>query len=201
MSETGVWRRPRKGDEMGVFEHFREHPGDRPYRRCPVCGGELRMFRYSRRPGEIAFYCPGCDWNASVTDVDEARGRSLRRAPAVPRRGCACDARWSLRLRGEHGRPLGSPSSPSRSFRNRLCLVSCRPPRAGAEGARDPARRKGGAKAKPLVFQQGGAADRLFRASFAGTALSGGGRARKKPEKHRGPCGEAGPVTGCAHEE
>lgn len=59
---------------MGVFEHFREHPGDRPYRRCPECGGELRMFRYSRRPGEIAFYCPGCDWNASVTDVDEARG-------------------------------------------------------------------------------------------------------------------------------
>ena len=59
---------------MGVFEHFREHPGDRPYRRCPACGGELRMFRYSRRPGEIAFYCPGCDWNASVTDVDEARG-------------------------------------------------------------------------------------------------------------------------------
>lgn len=59
---------------MGVFEHFREHPGDRPYRRCPACGEELRMFRYSRRPGEIAFYCPGCDWNASVTDVDEARG-------------------------------------------------------------------------------------------------------------------------------
>lgn len=28
--------------------------------------------------------------------------------------------------------------------------------------------------------------------SFAGTALSGGGRARKKPEKHRGPCGESG---------
>ena len=50
----------------------------------------------------------------------------------------------------------------------------------------------GGAKAKPLVFRQGGAADRLFRASFAGTALSGGGRARKKPEKHRGPCGESG---------
>lgn len=34
--------------------------------------------------------------------------------------------------------------------------------------------------------------DRLFRASFAGTALSGGGRARKKPEKHRGPCGGSG---------
>lgn len=50
----------------------------------------------------------------------------------------------------------------------------------------------GGAKVRPLVFRQGGAADRLFRASFAGTALSGGGRARKKPEKHRGPCGESG---------
>ena len=50
----------------------------------------------------------------------------------------------------------------------------------------------GGAKTKPLVFRQGGAADRLFRASFAGTALGGGGRARKKPEKHRGPCGESG---------
>lgn len=49
-----------------------------------------------------------------------------------------------------------------------------------------------GAKTKPLVFRQGGAADRLFRASFAGTALGGGGRARKKPEKHRGPCGESG---------
>lgn len=32
----------------------------------------------------------------------------------------------------------------------------------------------------------------MFRASFVGTALSGGGRARKKPEKHRGPCGESG---------
>lgn len=30
----------------------------------------------------------------------------------------------------------------------------------------------GGAKARPLVLRQGGAADRLFRASFAGTALS-----------------------------
>lgn len=50
----------------------------------------------------------------------------------------------------------------------------------------------GGAKVRPLVFRQGGAADRLFRASFVGTALSGGGRARKKPEKHRGPCGESG---------
>ncbi len=28
--------------------------------------------------------------------------------------------------------------------------------------------------------------------SFAGTALSGGGRARKKPGKHRGPCGGSG---------
>ena len=37
-----------------------------------------------------------------------------------------------------------------------------------------------------------GAADRLFRASFAGTALGRGGRVRKKPEKHRGPCGESG---------
>ena len=51
----------------------------------------------------------------------------------------------------------------------------------------------GGAKVRPLVFRQGGAADWLFRVSFAGTALSGGGgRARKKPEKHRGPCGESG---------
>ena len=50
----------------------------------------------------------------------------------------------------------------------------------------------GGAKARPLVLRQGGAADRLFRASFAGTALSAGGRARKKPGKHRGPCGESG---------
>lgn len=32
------------------------------------------MFRYSRRPGEIAFYCPACAWNASVADVDEERG-------------------------------------------------------------------------------------------------------------------------------
>lgn len=23
--------------------------------------------------GVIVFYCPGCDWNASVTDADEAR--------------------------------------------------------------------------------------------------------------------------------
>lgn len=36
----------------------------------------------------------------------------------------------------------------------------------------------GGAKARPLVLRQGGATDRLFRASFAGTALSGGSRAR-----------------------
>lgn len=43
-----------------------------------------------------------------------------------------------------------------------------------------------------MVFRQGGAADRLFRGSFAGVALSGGGRARKKSEKHRGPCGESG---------
>lgn len=50
----------------------------------------------------------------------------------------------------------------------------------------------GGAKAKPLVFRQGGAADRLFRARFAGTALSAGGRAREKPGKHRGPCRESG---------
>ena len=50
----------------------------------------------------------------------------------------------------------------------------------------------GGAKEQPLVFRQGGEVDRLFRASFAGTALGGGGRARKKPEKHRGPCGESG---------
>ena len=50
----------------------------------------------------------------------------------------------------------------------------------------------GGARTQPLVFRQGGSTDRLFRASFAGTALSGGGRARKKPEKHRGPCGESG---------
>lgn len=50
----------------------------------------------------------------------------------------------------------------------------------------------GGAKAQPLVFRQGGAADRLFRGSFAGVALSGGGRSRKKPEKHRGPCGKVG---------
>lgn len=50
----------------------------------------------------------------------------------------------------------------------------------------------GGAKARPLVFRQGGAADRLFRGSFASVALSGGGRSRKKPEKHRGPCGESG---------
>lgn len=49
----------------------------------------------------------------------------------------------------------------------------------------------GGVKAQPLVYRQGGAGDRLFRESFAGTAL-GGGRARKKPEKRRGPCGESG---------
>ena len=34
----------------------------------------FEAIKYTRRPGEIAFYCPGCDWNASVTDVDEARG-------------------------------------------------------------------------------------------------------------------------------
>ena len=50
----------------------------------------------------------------------------------------------------------------------------------------------GGAKARQLVFRQGGAADRLFRVSFAGTSLGGGGRARKKPERYRGPCGESG---------
>lgn len=50
----------------------------------------------------------------------------------------------------------------------------------------------GGAKARPLVLRRGGATDRLFQASFAGTALSGGSRVRKKPEKHRGPCGESG---------
>lgn len=59
----------------------------------------------------------------------------------------------------------------------------------------------GGAKTKPLVFRQGGAADRLFRASFAGTALGGGGRARKKPEKLAALAGKAGPVTGRAFEE
>ena len=61
--------------------------------------------------------------------------------------------------------------------------------------------RAGRGGAQPLVFRQGGAADRLFRASFAGVALSGGGRSRKKPEEHRGPCGESGPVTGCVYEE
>ena len=59
----------------------------------------------------------------------------------------------------------------------------------------------GGAKVRPLVFRQGGAADWLFRVSFAGTALSGGGRARKKPESIAALAGKAGPVTGCAHEE
>ena len=38
----------------------------------------------------------------------------------------------------------------------------------------------GGAKVRPLVFRQGGAADWLFRVSFAGTALSGGGRPSPK---------------------
>lgn len=31
----------------------------------------------------------------------------------------------------------------------------------------------GGVKAQPLVYRQGGAGDRLFRESFAGTALGG----------------------------
>lgn len=50
----------------------------------------------------------------------------------------------------------------------------------------------GEAKVTPLVLRQGGATDRLFQASFAGVALSAGGRSRKKPEEHRGPCGESG---------
>lgn len=154
MLGTGVWRRPRKGDEMGVFEHFREHPGDRPYRRCPACGGELRMFRYSRRPGDCVLL-PGVRLERFGHRRGRGEGRSLRRAPALPRRGRARDARWSLRPRGEHGRPLGSPSSSSRSFRNRLCLVSCRPPGAGAEGARDPARRKGGSEGEAAGFPAG----------------------------------------------
>lgn len=60
----------------------------------------------------------------------------------------------------------------------------------------------GGAKVRPLVFRQGGAADWLFRVSFAGTALSGGAA---EPERSRKSiaalAGKAGPVTGCAHEE
>lgn len=168
---------------MGVFEHFREHPRDRPYRRCPSCGSELRMFRHSRRPGEIAFYCPGCDRNASVTDVDEAR--------SVPSDGPLryLDGDSLVTLGGRFGLVENTADLYALSHRPhaplpvRLCLVSCRPPGAGAEGARDPARRKGESES---------AADRLFRGSFDGVALNGGGRARKKPEKHRDPCGESG---------
>ena len=57
----------------------------------------------------------------------------------------------------------------------------------------------GGAKVRPLVFRQGGAADWLFRVSFAGTALRGGGRKSRK--SIAALAGKAGPVTGCAYEE
>ena len=45
----------------------------------------------------------------------------------------------------------------------------------------------GGAKVRPLVFRQGGAADRLFRASFAGTVLSGGRPSPKEAGKASRP--------------
>lgn len=58
----------------------------------------------------------------------------------------------------------------------------------------------GGVKAQPLVYRQGGAGDRLFRESFAGTALGAA-----EPERSRKSvaalAGKAGSVTGCAHEE
>lgn len=45
----------------------------------------------------------------------------------------------------------------------------------------------GGAKVRPLVFRQGGAADWLFRVSFAGTALSGGRPSPKEAGKASRP--------------
>ena len=59
----------------------------------------------------------------------------------------------------------------------------------------------GGAKAQPLVFRQGGAADRLFRGSFAGVALSGAADLERNRKSIAALAGKAGPVTGCAHEE
>lgn len=59
----------------------------------------------------------------------------------------------------------------------------------------------GGAKVRPLVFRQGGAADWLFRVSFAGTALRGAAEPERSRKSIAALAGKAGPVTGCAYEE
>ena len=59
---------------FGVFEHFKAHPAEAPYRRCPDCGGELHMFRHAKRLGEVMFYCPSCDWNHTIVDLSESLG-------------------------------------------------------------------------------------------------------------------------------
>lgn len=59
----------------------------------------------------------------------------------------------------------------------------------------------GGVKAQPLVYRQGGAGDRLFRESFAGTALGGAAEPERSREGIAVLAGKAGSVTGCAYEE
>lgn len=59
----------------------------------------------------------------------------------------------------------------------------------------------GGVKAQPLVFRQGGAADRLFRTSFAGTALGGVADPERNRKSIVALAGKVGSVTGCAYEK
>ena len=57
-----------------VFDSFKSLQIDVPYKNCPKCGECLRMFKHTKHPGEIIFYCQGCDWNHTVTDVHERQG-------------------------------------------------------------------------------------------------------------------------------
>ena len=75
MSGTGVWRRPRKGGARWASSSISGSiPATAPTGAAPRAAGSSACSGTPAARGEIAFYCPGCDWNASVTDVDEARG-------------------------------------------------------------------------------------------------------------------------------
>lgn len=63
-----------------LVEMFVEHPERMPYPVCPECEGRLKVFSLYRRPVEAVFYCPDCDWNESVTDMDEVAGEPVHGA-------------------------------------------------------------------------------------------------------------------------
>lgn len=88
--------------------------------------------------------------------------------PPQARRRCSARCAWRLSptwpcrgsFRGRSPRRRGHFSAlshrPYTPLPVRLYLVSCRPPEAGAEGARDPARREGGEGAADRMFFWGG---------------------------------------------